>query len=133
MTMHENEYELYHYGVLGMKWGVRKNAQKAYEKASKKLTKLNESIDKSEAKLIRRRRRYDNAMTSRFASQRVVNKNARKYRKEANRHARAMKKADRWLKSMEKTFAKTDIKLSEEQKKLGKRYADYYLNRALRY
>ena len=33
--------ELYHYGVLGMKWGIRRgNSANAYANASKKLTKL---------------------------------------------------------------------------------------------
>ena len=32
--------ELYHYGVLGMKWGVKRNPSRAYSKAVKKKTKL---------------------------------------------------------------------------------------------
>ena len=38
------ENELRHYGVLGMKWGVRRNSSKTYAKASKKLSKLDKKV-----------------------------------------------------------------------------------------
>lgn len=34
-----SEQELYHYGVVGMKWGVRKNPAKAYAKSKRELEK----------------------------------------------------------------------------------------------
>ena len=40
-----NDGELKHYGVVGMKWGVRKDPAKAYFKAHKKLRKLEKNRD----------------------------------------------------------------------------------------
>lgn len=38
-TLDENNY-LEHYGVLGMKWGVRKNPTKTLQKSVKRLSKI---------------------------------------------------------------------------------------------
>lgn len=39
---------LQHYGVLSMRWGVHRNPSRAYAKATKKLTKLNNRVKKAE-------------------------------------------------------------------------------------
>lgn len=46
--MHENE--LMHYGVLGMKWGVRKNPAQAYSKAIVKKQKLEKRVETTRMK-----------------------------------------------------------------------------------
>jgi hypothetical protein len=40
------EYELKHYGVVGMKWGVRKDPSKAYTKGMRKKRKIEAKVEK---------------------------------------------------------------------------------------
>ena len=51
-NMVQNE-ELMHYGVVGMKWGVRHNPSAAYAKAVKKQNKLNDNIEKARVKSVK--------------------------------------------------------------------------------
>lgn len=45
---------LEHYGVLGMKWGVRKDPERAYAKAKAKSEKLSKKIAKANKKYLKK-------------------------------------------------------------------------------
>lgn len=126
--------ELYHYGVLGMKWGIRRgNTAQAYAKASKKLTKLNKKVDKAEALARKRKGQADVVASSIFATKKGMAKADMRAKKASAKAAVRNRKAERWYKSMEKAFADTDISMTKEQIDMGKRYVDHMNLRSLTY
>lgn len=118
------DHELYHYGVKGMKWGVKKDPQKAYEKASAKLQKLDAKVEKQAARAERKAARADASMASIFASRKNKRRAVQRAMTSARNYRRRLEKADRWYKAMESTFKGTKVSLTKEQQALGKKYAD---------
>lgn len=118
--------ELKHYGVLGMKWGVRRGrSSTAFAKSAKKANKLNKKVTTTKlksAKLADKALKKEVAATSEKKYQK-----ARKMQFKANKlnlkSAKLQKKAMKWEKKMESTFS--EIKMSDispEDLAIGRRY-----------
>ena len=73
--------ELYHYGVIGMKWGIRRNPTKTYVKAKKKLAKAERKAVKATKRAKRRDRSIFVSDERAYKSLRKANKRNRKVQK----------------------------------------------------
>lgn len=117
--------ELYHYGVLGMKWGVRiGNSAQAYSRASKKLNRLDRKADRALEKAYNKKAKADRKASSFFASEKSARKADFKAQKAQRKAVVKANKARKWLHAMEKTFSTTTESLSRDQIELGKKYTD---------
>lgn len=103
------EEEIKHYGVVGMRWGRRKNVSRAFGKASKKADRLTAKANKADRKVSRltsRQSKYESRGDSDKA-----NKTSTKLEKATAKRNLKQEKADKWISSMSDTFK--NAKMSE--------------------
>ena len=118
MWQYTNSDELYHYGVIGMKWGVRRAARK--NRANSRLEKKALKYDIKSAKALRKSEKlhakYD-LETSNKAAKKAANYSikAAKALKKANKQTSEFKRS-----SLERKAAKYEYKSATQQRKANR-------------
>ena len=137
--------ELYHYGVMGMKWGVHKarklaaagaspdhavatlNRERYHRqieavnyKATRKLQKLNARYEKKQAKADRKFDKAERKANSLFTSKRSAEKAFKKASKAQFKANKAALKGKKWYEQMEKEYKKGGIPMSKDNIEIGK-------------
>lgn len=116
------ESDLTHYGVLGMKWGVRKNPQKAYTKSSAKLRKYNKKFSVSREKAQKAYRKAEKNLYGFWASKEDAQRYAAKGNKYMNRSRGYLISGANWYKKMKEVFSKhSSIEFDKDIVNLGEK------------
>lgn len=118
---------LVHYGVKGMKWGVRKDPSKAYAKATKKADRIKRKTEKAMAKSAKYHKKADKQARRYAGFGWYSNKSLMKNTKRAARYDRKVrkstKKAEKWDKAMSKAFMNVSVNdIDPEVLERGKNY-----------
>ncbi len=140
--------DLLHYGVLGMRWGIRRyqpypkghkggkeigeaarakraaGMQRTYDKSVKKLNKYKTKIDKKQSVADRYYQKVQKKENSRLSSKKSVSKAMEKANDAQRKVNRLQYRASKWYKRMEKEFSKVDVNIDNDTKALGKEYID---------
>lgn len=124
--------ELYHYGVKGMHWGIRKDPQRAFTRSMKKLSKIDKKADKlkmkSEKASYKASKKKLKSLTARtnIGAGKALKRQMKLERKAARLELRSTKtsqKGKKWATEINKAFQ--DVSISEIDASyisLGKNY-----------
>lgn len=134
MTSNPNELE--HYGVLGMRWGVRKDPDSAYEKAGAKLSALDKKAGitqlkgaAKEQRASKKQRRASSAFLFPKMKARSASRATRRALKTYQRSQELQVKAYRWNEQMKKAFSNVKVsKLNPDYVFLGEKYSKMTLD-----